>query len=71
MYCPAHRRAMDERMVTMEKQISYTELRNIVEHNNLNTRWSVICWLIGYQNVVTESDWYNIRKLYVDNVIEG
>lgn len=50
--------------------MTYGELRNYVEKAHLKTRWDVVCWLIGYQRVVTETDWDNIGRLYFDNFID-
>ena len=50
--------------------MTYGELLNHVKRNKLKTKWNVVSWLIGYQKVVTEHDWENIRKLYLDGVID-
>lgn len=58
--------------------MSYSELVNHLERVNsegkscfrLKTKWDVVCWLIGYQKVVTESDWENIMRLYDDGFVD-
>ena len=53
------------------EQMTYCELVNHVEgHKNIRTKWDVVCWLIGYQKVVTETDWENIMRLHSDNFID-
>lgn len=58
--------------------MSYSELVNHVEVVNsevescfrIKTKWDVVCWLIGYQKVITESDWENIMRLYRDGFVD-
>lgn len=56
----------------MDKQMSYEELVNHIEERKdiRMTKWDVACWLIGYQNVITKTDWENIMRLYQDNFID-
>lgn len=54
----------------MTEQMTYSELVNHVERAHLKTKWTVVCWLIGYQKVVTESDWENIMRLYSDGFVD-
>lgn len=61
-----------------KKQMTYSELVNHVEshkyrvesHKYRMNRWDVASWLIGYQKVMTETDWENIMRLYDDNFID-
>lgn len=51
--------------------MTYTELKNkVVSDPHLRTRWDVASWLIGFQKVVTESDWDNIMILFLNNYID-
>lgn len=54
-----------------KQQMSYEELVNhIEERKDRMTKWDVVCWLIGYQHVITAADWDNIVRLYVDNFVD-
>lgn len=54
-----------------KKQMTYSELVNHVESRKYRmNRWDVASWLIGYQKVMTETDWENIMRLYDDNFID-
>ena len=53
------------------KQMSYSELVKYVENSCIRmTRFDVVCWLIGYQGVVTADDYNNILRLYSDNFVD-
>lgn len=52
------------------KQMLYSELTARVVVYKLKNIAEVVSWLIGYQKVVTESDWDNIMRLYHDNFID-
>ena len=55
----------------MEKQMSYEDLVNHIGEREVRmTKWDVVCWLIRYQHVITEADWDNIMRLYVDNFVD-
>lgn len=54
-----------------KKQMTYSELVNLVEGRNyLMTTWDVVCFLIGYQKVITEADLEHIMRLRDDNYID-
>lgn len=54
-----------------KNQMSYSELVNHVEQCPVRmTKWDVVCWLIGYQEVVTADDFENICRLYTDNFVD-
>lgn len=54
-----------------KKQMTYSELVNLVESCNYRmTKWHVVCFLIGYQKVITEADLEHIMRLYDDNFID-
>lgn len=50
--------------------MEYGELVNIVKKYKLRTQMDVISFLIGYNKVMTESDWYNIMRLYRDGFVK-
>ena len=53
------------------KQMDYSELVNKIEERTYRmTRFDVVCYLIGYNGVVTETDFENILKAYQDNIID-
>lgn len=54
-----------------KKQMTYSELVNHVEGcNYLRTKWDVVCFLIGYQKVITEADLEHIMRLRDDHYID-
>jgi hypothetical protein len=57
--------------VKMEKkQMSYSELVHHIKNDHyVTTPWLAVCWLIGYQGIVTETDYNNIRQLYLDGIV--
>ena len=53
------------------KQLSYGELVKMIEgHPFRLDKFNVVSILIGYNGVVTETDYYNILKAYEDNLID-
>lgn len=54
-----------------KKQMTYKQLVNLVEGcNYLRTKWDVVCFLIGYQEVITKADFEHIMRLRDDNFID-
>ncbi len=53
--------------------MNYSELVNAVEKNRyLETRFDVVAYLIGYNGgLLTEEDFDNIQRLYLDHFIRG
>ena len=53
------------------KQLSYDELAQwITKHSCRFNKFDVVTHLIGYNGVVTETDFENILKAYEDNLID-
>ena len=53
-----------------KKQMSYSELVHRIKNDPyVTTPWLVVCWLIGSQGIVTETDFNNIRQLYLDGIV--
>lgn len=53
-----------------KKQMSYSELVHHIKNDHyVTTPWLAVCWLIGYQGIVTETDYNNIRQLYLDGIV--
>lgn len=53
------------------KQLSYDELAKwITIHSCRLNKFDVVAHLIGYNGVVTETDFENIIKAYEDNLID-
>ena len=53
------------------KQFSYDELVQwITSHSCRFNKFDVVAHLIGYNGVVTETDFENILKAYQDNLID-
>ena len=53
------------------KQLSYGQLAKLItEHTCRLNRFNVVSILIGYNGVVTETDYENILKAYEDNLID-
>lgn len=53
------------------KQLSYDELAQwITSHSCRFNKFDVVAHLIGYNGVVTETDFENILKAYEDNLID-
>lgn len=54
-----------------KKQMTYSELVNLVQSCNFRmTKFGVVCFLIGYQKVITEADLEHIMRLRDDNYID-
>ncbi len=52
------------------KQLTYEELVKVIEKTCYRmTRFDVICYLIGYNGVVTEEDYNNINKAWEEDRI--
>ena len=53
------------------KQLSYDELvKFITDYPRRVNKFNVVSFLIGYNGVVTETDYKNILKAYADNLID-
>ena len=53
------------------KQLSYGQLVKMIEENTCRlNKFNVVSILIGYNGVVTETDYENILKAYEDNLID-
>ena len=53
------------------KQLSYDELvQRITSRTYRLNKFDVVAYLIGYNGVVTETDFENILKAYENNLIE-
>ena len=53
------------------KQLSYGQLvKLITEHTCRLNKFNVVSILIGYNGVVTETDYENILKAYENNLID-
>ena len=53
------------------KQLSYGELVKHIESRSYRmTKFDVVCFLVGYNGVVTETDFENILKAYQGNLID-
>ena len=53
------------------KQLSYDELvKFITDHTCRLTKFNVVSILIGYNGVVTETDYVNILKAWKNNLID-
>ena len=64
-------RIEDESGSNIFKQLSYYQLvRLITEHTCRLNKFNVVSILIGYNGVVTETDYENILKAYEDNLID-
>ena len=64
-------RIEDESGSNIFKQLSYDQLvRLITEHTCRLNKFNVVTILIGYNGVVTETDYENILKAYEDNLID-
>lgn len=52
------------------KQMTYSELVNIIEQEkHIKYKFDVVAFLIGYQGMVTATDFENILKLYDDGFV--
>ena len=64
-------RIEDESGNNIFKQLSYGELVKLIEEHTCRlNRFNVASILIGYNGVVTETDFENILKAYEDNLID-
>ena len=64
-------RIEDESGSNIFKQLSYGQLVNLItEHTCRLNKFNVVSILIGYNGVVTETDYENILKAYEDNLID-
>ena len=64
-------RIEDESGSNIFKQFSYDELAQwITRHTCRFNKFDVVAYLIGYNGVVTETDFENILKAYEDNLID-
>ena len=53
------------------KQLSYDELVKLITSRTYRlNKFNVVSILIGYNGVVTETDYENILKAYEDNLID-
>lgn len=53
------------------KQLSYVELVHWITNRSCRlNKFDVVAHLIGYNGVVTETDFENILKAYEDNLID-
>lgn len=53
------------------KQLSYGQLVNLItDHTCRLNKFNVVSILIGYNGVVTETDFENILKAYENNLID-
>lgn len=54
------------------KPLTYDELRDAVKsHPYLDSRFSVVSYLLGRQGCVTREDWENINSLYVEKIVNA
>lgn len=54
------------------KPLTYDELRDAVKlHPYLDSRFSVVSYLLGRQGCVTVADWENINSLYVEQIVDA
>ena len=52
-------------------QLSYAELVKLIKERTCRmNQFNVVSYLIGYNGVVTETDFENIIKAYEDNLID-
>lgn len=51
------------------KQLTYSELLYHVKNCNMTTPWQVVCWMIGFQDVITRTDFNNIAQLYMNGIL--
>lgn len=64
-------RIEDESGSNIFNQLSYSQLvKLITEHPCRLDKFNVVSILIGYNGVVTETDFENILKAYEDNLID-
>ena len=64
-------RIEDESGSNIFKQLSYCQLVKLIkEHTCRLNKFNVVSILIGYNGVVTETDYENILKAYEDNLID-
>lgn len=53
----------------VRKQMTYRELLYHVKNCNITTPWQVVCWLIGFHDVITRADFNNIALLYKEGIV--
>lgn len=64
-------RIEDESGNNIFKQLSYGQLVKLIEEYTCRlNKFNVVSILIGYNGVVTETDYENILKAYEDNLID-
>ena len=64
-------RIEDESGSNIFKQLSYGQLVNMITNHTCRlNKFNVVSILIGYNGVVTETDYENILKAYEDNLID-
>ena len=64
-------RIEDETGSNIFKQLSYGQLVSLItEYTCRLNKFNVVSILIGYNGVVTETDYENILKAYEDNLID-
>lgn len=52
------------------KRFSFEELVKVCESNYIKYKFDVVSYLIGYNGIIDEIDWENIRKLYRDDYVD-
>lgn len=64
-------RIEDKTGTNIFKQLSYEQLSQwIISRSYRLSRFDIVAYLIGYNGVVTETDFENILKAYEDNLID-
>ena len=67
----ANIRIEDESGSNIFKQLSYEQLVNLLKVYTCRlNKFNVVSVLIGYNGVVTETDYENILKMYEDKLID-
>lgn len=52
------------------KRVSYEELVKVCEKNGMKHKFDVVSYLIGYNGIIDEIDWKNIRRLSRDGYVD-
>lgn len=51
------------------KQLTYSELLYYVKNYHITTPWQAVCWMMGFQDAITRTDFNNIAQLFMDGIL--
>lgn len=52
------------------RRVSFEELVKVCEMNGMKYKFDVVSYLIGYNGIIDEIDWKNIRRLSRDGYVD-